>query len=191
MAPLESVFLIGPSCISLVRVILNHRPRNQDQILDHVVMSDLISHCLDYAHYPSTVPHVISSAAELIYLHSFSLKERVGRHSELARDKTRQTGHGSKDSLRLRSRSSHNAQHSTSSCARICACVACVACVACACARIIIIFLTLVCVHVKVHKYEHQHYMYIYTSANSPVNGDYNNLSTNSTVILQESRGSH
>ena len=33
----------------------------------------------------------------LNYLRSLGPKERVARHSELARDKTRQTGHGNKD----------------------------------------------------------------------------------------------
>ena len=56
------------------------------------VVSDLIGHGVDHAHYPSRVPHVIASAADLR-----TPKERVERHSELARDKTRQTGHGSTD----------------------------------------------------------------------------------------------
>ena len=60
-----------------------------------MVVSDLIGHCVDHAHYLSTVPHVIG--ALLTYLRSFSLKERVERHSKLARDKTRQTGHSNKD----------------------------------------------------------------------------------------------
>ena len=37
-------------------------------ILDHVVVSDLRCHCILHAHYPSTVPHVISSAADLLML---------------------------------------------------------------------------------------------------------------------------
>ena len=36
--------------------------------LDHVVVSDLIGHCVDHAHYPSTVPNVIASAADLLAL---------------------------------------------------------------------------------------------------------------------------
>ena len=59
-----------------------------------MVVSNLIGHCVDRAHYLSTVPHVIASAADL---RSFSPNKRVERHSELARDKTRQTGHGNKD----------------------------------------------------------------------------------------------
>ena len=63
-----------------------------------MVVGDLIGHCIDHAHCPSTVPYVITSpAADSTYLRSFSLKERVERHSELARDKTRQTGNSSKD----------------------------------------------------------------------------------------------
>ena len=44
-------------------------------------MSDLIGHCVDHPHYTSTVPHVIASAADF----------------DLASDKTKQTGCGSKD----------------------------------------------------------------------------------------------
>ena len=33
-----------------------------------MVVGDLIGHCVDHAHYPSTVPHVIASAADLLTL---------------------------------------------------------------------------------------------------------------------------
>ena len=60
-----------------------------------MVVSDLIGHCVDDAHYPSTVPHVIASAADLLTL--VQPRKHAERNRELARDKTRQTGHGSKD----------------------------------------------------------------------------------------------
>ena len=54
--------------IRWVRVILNHRPVISRFNSDHVVVSDLIGHCVDHAHYPSTVPHVITRAADLLTL---------------------------------------------------------------------------------------------------------------------------
>ena len=32
------------------------------------IVSDLIGHCVDHAHYPSTIPHVIASADDLLML---------------------------------------------------------------------------------------------------------------------------
>ena len=60
-----------------------------------MVVSALIGHCEDDAHYPSTVPQVIASAAGLFTL--AQPRKYVEWNSELAIDKTRQTGHGSKD----------------------------------------------------------------------------------------------
>ena len=40
----------------------------KDSILDHVVVRNVIGHCVDHAHYPFTVPHVIASAADLLTL---------------------------------------------------------------------------------------------------------------------------
>ena len=57
----------------------NSQPRGSEQ-------SDW-SVCRPHPLYPSTVPHVISSAANL-HLGMFSPKERLEWHSKLARDKT-------------------------------------------------------------------------------------------------------
>ena len=65
-----------------------------DSSLDHVVVSNVIGYCIEHAHSPSTVHNVIVSSADLRF---FSPKEHVVQSSELARDKTRQTGHSPKD----------------------------------------------------------------------------------------------
>ena len=49
--------IIGP-----VKSRFNSRPRGMP------VVSDLIGHRVDHAHYPSRVPHVIASAADLLTL---------------------------------------------------------------------------------------------------------------------------
>ena len=43
---------------------------NTDSVIpnDHVVVSDLIGHCVDHAHYLSTILHVIASSADLLTL---------------------------------------------------------------------------------------------------------------------------
>ena len=55
---------------------------NQDLVLDHVVVSNLIGHCVEHAHYPSTVPHMIASAADLLTIiqpqRTCSTAQRVG-----------------------------------------------------------------------------------------------------------------
>ena len=61
------IVLLLKGTIRRVCVILNHRPVKSKHF-DHVVVSDLICHCVDHAHYPSTVPHVIVSAADLLTL---------------------------------------------------------------------------------------------------------------------------
>ena len=53
-----------------------------ESVLDHVVVSNLIGHCVDHAHYPSTIPHVITSSADLLTLvqpqRTCSVAQRVG-----------------------------------------------------------------------------------------------------------------
>ena len=41
---------------------------NHDSVLDHVVVSNVIDHCVEHAHYPSTVPHVMASSADFLTL---------------------------------------------------------------------------------------------------------------------------
>ena len=49
----------------------------------YVVVSNLIGHCVEHADYPSTVPHVNASAADLLSLRP---KECVARHGKSASD---------------------------------------------------------------------------------------------------------
>ena len=43
-----------------------------------MIVTNLIGHCVDHAHYPSTVPHVIASAADLLTLVQPQRTHRTG-----------------------------------------------------------------------------------------------------------------
>ena len=55
---------------------------NQGSVLNHVVVINLIGHCVEHAHYLSNVAHVIASSALLLTLvqpqRTCSMAKRVG-----------------------------------------------------------------------------------------------------------------
>ena len=50
-----------------------------------MVVSNLTGHCVEHAHYPSTVPQVITSLADIFTF--VQPQKHVGHHSELASER--------------------------------------------------------------------------------------------------------